>query len=249
MSEFPKLPNPPAVEAILDVKVVFPKGVELGSLAALYEVFKDNYPQKEEMRSVEFGFEQEAGSQPRSLTRDHGVIGYRFFSEDRKELVQCRKDGFTFNRLKPYTGWADVEAKATSAWATYRSAFPQAQIARVALRYINQILVPMPIPPLNLDEYFTINFPGPKVDGLSFAGFMGQAVLHDGATGLDANWIFSHQPSSDPAKFGTVLDIDVFAQGAKASEIEAPVLWQTMRGLKNRLFFGSITAKAQELFQ
>lgn len=249
MSEFPKLPNPPAVEAILDVKVVFPKGVELAALADLHEVFKDGYPQKEEMRSLEFGFEQEAGSQPRTLTRDHGVVGYRFISEDRKELVQCRKDGFTFNLLKPYTGWVDVEAKATSAWAAYRAVFPQAQITRVALRYINQILVPMPTPPLNMDEFFTVNLPCPKVDGLSFVGFMGQSVLLDHTTGLEANWIFAHQPNSDPEKLGVVLDIDVFAQGAKALETEVPVLWQTMRELKNRLFFGSITANTEELFQ
>jgi uncharacterized protein (TIGR04255 family) len=250
MSEFPKLPNPPAVEAILDVKVVFPKGVDLTALAALHEAFKDAHPRKEEMRAMEFGFQQEIGSQPRTLTRDHGVIGYRFFSKDGKELVQCRKDGFTFNRLKPYTGWADVEAKAASAWSVYRSAFPQAQIARVALRYINQILVPMPTPPLNLDEYFTVNLPGPKVDGLSFVGFIGQSVLLDHATGLEAKWIFAHQPNPDPVKLSIVLDIDIFAQGAKALETDVPVLWQTMRGLKNRLFFGSITPKAQEqLFQ
>ncbi len=249
MSEFPKLKNPPAVEAILDVKVVFPKGVELAALAALHGALKDVYPRKEEMRAIAFEFEQKTGTPPRSLTRDHGGIGYRFISVDGNELVQCRKDGFTLNRLKPYTGWEDVAAKAAKAWTVYRSAFPQAQIARVALRYINQILVPMFSNSLHLEEYFTVHLPGPKVEGLSFAGFMGQSVLLDQETGLEANWIFAHQPNPDPTKLAVVLDIDVFAQGAKAAEADVPVLWETMRGLKNRLFFGSITAKAQELFQ
>jgi len=249
MSDFPKLANPPAVEAILDVKVVFPKGVDLTALDDLHGAFKTAYPRKEEMRAMQFGFEQKPGSPPRSLARDHGVIGYRFISEDGKELVQCRKDGFTFNRLKPYTGWENICGKAREAWGIYRSSFPQAQIARVALRYINQILVPMPAPPLNLDEYFSVNLPSPKVEGLSFAGFMGQGILLDEATGLEANWIFAHQPNPDPTKFAVVLDIDVYAQGAKASDTEVHALWETMRNLKNRLFFGSITEKGRDLFK
>lgn len=249
MSDFPKLKNPPAVEAILDVKVIFPKGVELAALAALHDVFKTAYPKKEEQRVVEFGFEQKAGNPPQSLTRDHGVIGYRFRSEDGKELVQCRKDGFTFNRLKPYPGWEDVSAKAAAAWEKYRLAFPEATITRVALRYINQIFVPINRTGCVLADYFAVNLPGPKVEGLSHTGFMGQGLLHDSLSGLDANWIFAHQPNPDPTKLAVVLDIDVFAQGEKVVEIGVPELWESMRGLKNRLFFGSITSKGEELFQ
>jgi hypothetical protein len=97
MSNYPTLKNPPIVEAILDVQVIFPQGVELSALAGLHENFQSDYPQKNEERIVQFGFEHQAGEPPKALAQDQGVRGYRFISEDGKQIVQCRKDGFTFN--------------------------------------------------------------------------------------------------------------------------------------------------------
>ncbi len=250
MNHFPKLANPPAVEAILDVGVVFPNGVDLTALKELHDAFRPQYPKLEEQRVVEFAVKQQRGgtlSEPH--TRDHGVVGYRFRSEDGTELVQCRKDGFTFNRLKPYTGWEDVSQKAKTAWEVYRASFPQAQIVRVALRYINLIDVPVVASGApDLAKWFSVALPTPPVEGVTVSNFVTQSVLHDAASSLDANWTFARQAQPPTSKPAVVIDIDVFATGALVSEKDVPDLWAEMRHLKNRLFFGSFTNDGLALF-
>ncbi len=249
MNEFPNLFHPPVVEAIFDVQVIFPKGIELSALAGLHSHFMNTYPRKEEQRVVEFEFHQGEGQMSESRTRDHGITGYRFLSGDGVELVQCRRDGFTFNRLKPYTDWQDAFRKAVHAWTVYQEAFPQAQVTRVALRYINLIEVLANTPTLDLSEYFSVSVPGPHLTGVASTGFMSQGVLHDENTNLDANWIFARQPSTDPSKIVVALDVDVYAQGTRVSDMAVNQWWEVMRNLKNRLFFGSLTQKGIKLFQ
>jgi hypothetical protein len=64
MSKYSTLKNPPAVEAILDVQGIFPKGVELEALANLTEVFKEPYPKRSEERVFQFGFHHKVGGEP-----------------------------------------------------------------------------------------------------------------------------------------------------------------------------------------
>jgi uncharacterized protein (TIGR04255 family) len=249
MSNYPTLKNPPIVEAILDVQVIFPQGVELSALASLHENFQSDYPQKNEERIVQFGFEHQAGEPPKALAQDQGVRGYRFISKDGKQIVQCRKDGFTFNRLSPYVSWNDVIKFAKPAWSLYQKTFPDMVITRVALRYINKVLLPMVNNKVKIEDYFRTDLPGPKMDELSYSGFLSQGIFRDQVTGFEANWIFAHQPSSDPTKMGIVLDIDVSASGATVQEEDVANLWEKQRDLKNRLFFGSFTAKGLDLFE
>lgn len=249
MSDYEKFANPPAIEAIFDVGVFFPGGIDPKVLAACHDVFKDAYPIREEQRVIEFGVEQPADGPPRPLTQDHGVSGYQFIAENRTELVQCKRDGFSFNRLRPYPGWEEASTKARRAWELYRETFPQAQVTRVALRYINQILVPVAAERVQMEKYFSVHPPCPALPSLNFNGFMSQAHITDSETALEANWIFARYPHPDPTILSIVLDIDVFVQGEKAVGTDVAGLWETMRELKNRLFFGTVTETTKIQFR
>jgi len=249
MSEFQKLTHPPAVEAILDVQGAFPNGVQIEALAALHESFQKNYPKRTEEKIFQLGFDFQAGQELRATAQDHGLRGYRFHSPDEKEIVQCRKDGFTFNRLKPYTAWEDVYPRAVEAWGVFRKAFPDMVISRVSLRYINQIFLPCIDGLVELDDYLAIQLPGPKNLDLTRAAFMGQSIFGDAVSGLAANYVVTQQPASDANKVCILLDIDVFYAGPELSETNPPALWEKMRYLKNKLFFGSLNEKGIALFQ
>jgi uncharacterized protein (TIGR04255 family) len=249
MVDIQTLNSPPIVEALLDVQVVFPKGVELERLAALHELFQEAYPNKNEVRIVQFNVQQPLGQSPITSTLDHGVQGYRFLTEDGKQIIQCRQNGFTFNRLAPYGTWEDFIAVARYAWESYRKAFPEAQIVRIGVRYINSVLVPLVDGKINLEDFFTVDLPGPKQHGFTYSNFMEHSVLEDPETKLGINWIFAQQPSNDPSKLPIILDIDIFALGARAQEDDPTKMWETMRKLKNRIFFGSFTTRGLELFK
>lgn len=249
MARVRTLKNPPIVEAMLDVQVIFPNGIELGKLAALHDQFQKSYPKKDEVRILQFNIQQQLGQAPVASSHDHGVQGYRFFAPDGKQIIQCRQNGFTFNRLAPYGSWEDFIAVARFAWESYRKAFPEIQVIRIGVRYINRIIIPIIDGKINLENYFTIDLPGPKNHGLICSHFLEHSVFQDPETGLGINWVFAQQASNDPSKLPIVLDIDVYASGTQATENDPAQTWETMRKLKNQLFFSTFSERGLELFQ
>src|SRR5437763_560177 len=103
MSEFPHLSKAPIVEAMIDFRVRLQADFDVGRFKALHSQFQTQYPNVEEKKLVEHYFEQMQGKEPVHNVKDHGVHGFFFRSPDNANIVQFRRDGFTFNRLEPYT--------------------------------------------------------------------------------------------------------------------------------------------------
>lgn len=249
MTPHPALSRPPAIEAIFEVQVVFPQAVESSEFEAMHASFEKEYPNKEYLRSAEFGFENVFGPEARAITRDHGVRGCRFWNSEKSELVQCKADGFAFNRLKPYVGWDDAFGKASRFWEIYRSRFSQAQVIYVGLRYVNQLVLPADENGLKSEDYFKVHLPGPEIPGVTPTHFVQQGQFSQKQTGFEANWIFARQDCPQPDRMAFLLDTAVFVRGPRALEGQVPQLWASMRPLKNELFFSSLTAKTLALYE
>jgi len=48
-----------------------------------------------------------------------GVDAFQFLSEDKKQLVQLRRGGFSFNRLIPYISLDDYLGEVSRTWALF----------------------------------------------------------------------------------------------------------------------------------
>ena len=59
-------------------------------------------------------------------------------------VAQFRVDGFTFNKLEPYTTWENVFGEAARLWQIYAQTAQPLEIARLAVRYINRLRLPGP---------------------------------------------------------------------------------------------------------
>ncbi|MBI4589263.1 MAG: TIGR04255 family protein [Candidatus Rokubacteria bacterium] len=104
MVVWPRFPNAPITEALLDVRIKLPSFVDLSRLATFQDAVEDRYPQRRERSSWQAGFQIKDGSV--EVMRPSGrPDGYLFTSADGRQMVQARLDGFTFNRLKPYDKW------------------------------------------------------------------------------------------------------------------------------------------------
>jgi hypothetical protein len=55
-TKFPKLENPPIIEAILDLQVIFSEPPDLNQLKSLHELFRLDYPILEEQIQTHFQF-------------------------------------------------------------------------------------------------------------------------------------------------------------------------------------------------
>jgi uncharacterized protein (TIGR04255 family) len=238
----------PIREAILDVRVRFPKPIAIAALQPFHEAVKKDYPGRQARLSIEANI-----SIPLAPQAMAGVTspvpkedGYLSISADGKQVAQARLDGFTFNRMPPYDKWDTFCGEAKRLWPYYVAVAKDAIITRVALRYINAIQVPVPgdfrtyvrtIPtispdlPQDIQTFFMrLVLPFPKVS----------------AEGIIIETI---EPATE-GKVTIIFDIDVYK--TVSLPITSDLLWthfNDLRKLKNEIFENSTTAAAKELFK
>ena len=158
MEVFPKAP---ITEALIDIRAQLPESVSLIDLEKLHSHIKGEYPDKKPRNLWEGKVELKQEGAPHTETRVQ-KLGYLFTRADRTQVVQFRLDGFTFNRLRPYTRWEDVCPQARKLWDLYKAGVKPVEVTRIAVRYINSIEIPSK--DFDFDDYFTAT---PKVpDGL-----------------------------------------------------------------------------------
>jgi len=243
-----EIEHAPIQEAVLDVRAELPKELALEDVEALHGKVSRDYPDKKIQRIWQQEFRVGEALSPEAGTagKVHGGI---FRSEDGKQVVQFRSDGYTFSRLRPYTQWEELFPEAKRLWDVYAAWAKPLKVRRIATRYIN--VIELPGPKVNLDDYFTAPVPVPKDLPQELATYMQRAVLHFPAEGIQAIVTQSPAPPGSTQKPNTIpvlLDIDVFKVG-EFSEAEAWRAFRDLRRIKNRVFRSYLTDEAIKLFQ
>ena len=118
MARIRHLEKAPITEALVDFRAAIPPDFAIDSLKSLRNTIGDRYPVVEEMRFVKAEFELSKGLPERKDT-DFGIRGYLFKGQDGQDVAQFRADGFTYNRLQPYTSWDAVLPEALGLWELF----------------------------------------------------------------------------------------------------------------------------------
>ncbi|MEF9426481.1 MAG: TIGR04255 family protein, partial [Candidatus Mariimomonas ferrooxydans] len=140
MEKYPLLKSAPITEALIDIRVKLPDDFSTDKLCAFTDRIQADYPTKKEVKKYE-GRVDLLKETAIPLSKQH--IGYRYDSKDNKQVVQATIEGFTFSRLKPYITWKQLRDETRRIWGFYKEvALPEA-ITRVALRYINNLNIPI----------------------------------------------------------------------------------------------------------
>lgn len=224
----------PITEALVDFQVSLPSDVGIEKLEQLHHLVEDQYPGSKVRRrwTQEFKFR---GGEPAQDSKPVATVdGCVFSSEDDRQIVQFRLDGFTFSRLSPYQGWDQFVTEARRLWEIYIDGAEPLSVQRLALRYINRLEL---LHGADLDDYFTV---GPRIpDGLldQLAGYTGRLQVWD--KDRSAYAILTLATERDEA---VTLDIDTFSVTDVAPD--STKVWSIvddLRAYKNEIFFGSIT--------
>jgi uncharacterized protein (TIGR04255 family) len=238
------------VEAVLDIDCDLPPGFELAALEGrALEQFKDTYPKFRAQFLQEHRIEATADVPPKISSRK-ALRALQFLNEDEKQLVQVRTRGFSFNRLAPYTSLDDYLPEIERTWRIYVGLVSPVQIRTVRLRYINRILVPVAAKKVDLDEYLKISPRFPEEEKFGLANFLIQQTAVENDTGHEVNLVLTVQQMENET-LPLILDITV-ASKVNAEAMEWPAIQPivgSLRGLKNRMFMNTLTAKCIELFQ
>ncbi|MFP4172721.1 MAG: TIGR04255 family protein [Candidatus Hydrogenedentota bacterium] len=245
-----KLGNPPIVEAVVDIDCDLPPGVELEGLKEKAQAcFRAEYPDFQTRYMFEHEFQKKGEAELRASSR-RGVEGYLFRHENRKQLVQVRRQGFSFNRLAPYSTLDDYLPEIERTWRQFVEFAKPVQVRVIRLRYVNRLPLPLTEGTVDLDAYLRVGPRLPDEERLTFSGFLNQHKAVERETGNEVRTVLT---SRKPESGALPVIFDITA--SKAVDME-PDDWamisstiQSLRDLKNRVFYHTLTEQCLKLFQ
>ena len=191
MAEQAPYPNAPITEALIDLRVTQEQDFSMDDLAKIQELVADRYPNQ----STEYVYSgqiyvEEAGD-PLKTEATHQSSGFRFTSQDGRQIFYARLDGFAFSIRAPYDRWAPFRDEARRLWGLYRSATRVKSITRAAVRYVNQLNIPGEH--VELDEYLrTSPEVSPDYTHGQLAGFFLQLQLWVVSRSSVGGWEWQH---------------------------------------------------------
>ena len=245
---YPNLPNAPITEAIIDIGVNLPEGSTVERLRSMKADLQSDYPlfQNINVSQHEFKFSNEGLV---TQGEGHKLIGYKFQSMERNEVVQAKLNGFTFNKLKPYSSWDEIFPIAMELWAQYINCISPESVTRVATRFINQFKIQR-LPYNNLDEYLVSPPAIPESVPENVIDYFSRVVSFDAESGAGVTVTQSIGKCDEPDFLSIIFDIDTYMNvGLHPNDEAIDAKLNTLHEVKNRIFFNNFTETTIRRFQ
>jgi len=247
---FEILPKAPVVEAVIDIRARAMKAFEETPARTHLEAELDGYLFLDSQRTVKHEVKLEPGKPPSQMVEDMGWKGLRYQSLDKKHIAQFNRDGFVFSRMEPYVDWLQFTSEGLKLWNVFRELAQPTEIHRIGLRFINRIV--LPAGELRFEDYIQPAPTAPAGLALPHVGYMHQDTLAVTGHPYGINVIRTIQlpQTTGTESVALILDIDVFTvKEFELGEAGLSRRLEEMRWLKDKIFFGSITEKAKEMFR
>lgn len=251
--------NSPITEAILDITVNLHDNFNHEELLKFHENIKDSFPNIQKRIALQGGFEfnleNPEGINSQLFSVSNKPEGYIFISHDQKRIIQARINGFTFSRLKPYESWESFYGEAYQLWQRYAQITSPIKVVRLALRYVNQIMIPAS-GTIELKDYVkTLPEISSNLSVVMESYFMQIVIAHPDYQPSKAiiNQTIDRITENKKGEkvYPLIFDIDVFQQVNLAPEDDLikNIFEFNLRNFRDEIFFKSITEKTQELFR
>ncbi len=244
-SLWPHLKNAPIVEALVDFRVVRIQAADLPLLDTITPLIVKEYPAKKERRQQQVEFKVEPG-QTLTVNASPGKNdGYIYTSADAKYVLQSQIEGFTLSRLSPYQSWQIFRIEAARLWKIYVETIAPDKITRIAVRYINNLVIPFPV--ADIRDY--LRAPIGLAAGLPQIFNQFSSAIVSPWPSYEAHSIVRVQSGGQVGdKLPIILDIEVFRNVDFAPT--SSQVWDisdNLREIKNKIFFEGLTYKFLEL--
>jgi uncharacterized protein (TIGR04255 family) len=248
MPEIRHLRFAPITEAIIDIRVKASSGFNIEKFNAVIPALEVNFPIIEKMRGSQVNFQVRPNEAKVPEIKDLGIQGYFFKTPDQTTIAQFRIDGFTLNKLKPYTSWDELQPLAIDLWSKYLSVAQPDAVIRIALRYINHISINATM--VDFDEYFRAAPQIPPELPQSITSFLHRTTIFEpeDENFVQVTQVFQQQPTSSGIM--VILDIDTYKDIAtQPNDANLFNYFSKLRELKNKVFFNYLAEKTIGFFE
>jgi len=242
------LTNAPITEALFDIRVKSRSDFTVTKFSDLKAKLKDRFPEVQERYGSKFKLQLKPNVKPTTSLENIGLQGYFFKSETENLIAQFRIDGFTLNKLKPYTNWDELFPTALELWEQYCSIAEPEAVTRQALRYINHI--PIKSEFVDLDDYLRVAPKIPPELPQSLDAFISRVTIVDGKNSVAARVVQAGERKLGQFGLTIILDIDAFIQVdiSPGDRVLVENFYQ-LRKFKNKIFFNYLTDKTLGLLE
>jgi uncharacterized protein (TIGR04255 family) len=237
-----QLARPPIKEALIDIQLAQPMPQQFAE--ELSRITIPGYQKKLPVRFQQWNIE--IAEVPQTSTTNE-LFGWRFESDDGSKILQYRRNGIGFSIVRGYTDWNEIKLLTQEFWTKFLKKVEQPVVNRLATRYINVIDVPL-TGDLQFDNYLAAPPRLPENLPQQIRQFF---VRLEVPFAPDLVAIITQTldvPS--PSHLPLILDIDV--QMHKQMPGDSPDVWKaldTLREIKNDVFFSSVTEQALEPYE
>lgn len=222
--------NAPAQETIYTIRAICPVPADLDQVREpLRRALADQFPHAEDFNAFQTTIHHPATEAP-VMNTEKRVMGFRFKSAGGGHVAHFMLDGLVVNWLKAeYRGFEASIAALARYWQLYMEHFQPVAVDHVALRYINQLHLPMEQGrSLRLSDYIK-NGPGlPKIAGLTFAGFQQYMELVKQPEGLRSR-VMTATLNAENGLLPLLFDYEAFASLDGSSRREPLAIWESFR--------------------
>lgn len=242
MAKYRILKNSPLTETLIDIRAQISSDTSIEHLEKMYEELKGDFPLKRKRTSFHFELNADGSS-----NKNTAVNGYLFISEKTKKALQCRLDGFTFSKLKPYESWTALAEETKKRWEDFSSKTKPDLVSRLAVRFIN--LIEIPLENIELEDYFSNPPQIPKGLPQTLENFSHQMMIGF-PNDVKAGIVLANQPTNQKNAIQILFDIEVFKDVA-IKPMMSNDMWSIIESLKDRaneVFFESLTEKTIGMF-
>jgi uncharacterized protein (TIGR04255 family) len=246
-----RLKQAPIVEAVFDLFCGMPDGFDIQKIAATAgDLLKTKYPKVKQSLMLEQSFTHQPGKEP-AISSKSTLRGFQFFSADDKQIVQFRSDGFSFNRLAPYTVFDDYLPEIRASWEIFCKLCKPIIVTRISLRNVNQILTKVVDGKVQFENYLKICPHLPDEENLTFTGFLNNHQALEPSTGIRVNITLTTQTKIADGDLPLILDIEAFKTVIYPSDSSA--IWDTdlpsIRSLKDKAFKNTLSEQCLKSYQ
>ncbi|HKU81875.1 MAG TPA: TIGR04255 family protein [Candidatus Tumulicola sp.] len=244
--QWPRLAKAPIIEGLLDIQFKPLPPERLDDLAKLQPILTGyGTPEPKLALAAQILVGRPGES---NVAQSTSIIGFQY-RYNHTRAFQARLNGITLSFLAPYPDFPTLEREARSLWDSFRNAFPLLEVTRVALRYINRLILPLPFSDFNDFIRISPSIAPSIPQGLS--SFQMRLVIPDDETRSTAIvGEIMEGPALNGSAISIIFDIDVFQEVKQP--ISEEVMWDIvakLRGYKNRVFFGAATDKLLEMYR
>jgi uncharacterized protein (TIGR04255 family) len=170
--------NPPIEEAVCEFRFAPGPAWNLTVPGLFYEKVKDSYTGEPRQQNL-IATEIQPGHEPTNseIKVRQEMIKLLIPSSDNQRLVGVGPDVLSVHVLRPYKGWDEFSQRIDQVFEDYTEVAKPIGINRIALRYINRIVIPS-TQPIELIEYFTIATHIPEGLPSRISGFLTRIESH-----------------------------------------------------------------------